>query len=56
MHEVLLLPVDGSPDLKYYTEMVQEVNETQLADDEVLSDHAYLYSRATRLLTFSAVQ
>ena len=56
VHEVLLLPVDGSPDLKYYTEMVQEVNETQLADDEVLSDHAYLYSRATRLLTFSAVQ
>ena len=30
--------------------MVREVNDTQLTDDEVLSDHAYYYDRAKQKL------
>ena len=51
VHEILIIPTDESEDLEHYSHMVREVNETQLADDEVLSDHAYFYSRETRLLT-----
>ena len=54
IHEVLLIPVDSadSEDLSRYTRMVQEVNETQLADDEILSDHAYDFSRITGQLSY----
>ena len=54
IHEVLLIPVDSadSEDLSRYTRMVQEVNETQLADDEILSDHAYYFSRITGQLSY----
>ncbi len=55
VHELLLLPTGGTPDMDYYADMVQQVNATQLADDEILSDHAYLYTRATHLLTSAAV-
>jgi hypothetical protein len=55
VHEVLLLPLDDEPDMGYYSKMVNEVNETQLADEEILSDHAYYYSRKTRLMTAAPV-
>jgi hypothetical protein len=53
IHETLLLPVDSldSADMERYAQMIQEVNETQLADEEILSDHAYYYSRSTGLVT-----
>jgi hypothetical protein len=54
IHEVLLVPVEVSVDLAQYDRMVQEVNETQLADDEVLSNHAYFFSRANGLLSLNA--
>jgi hypothetical protein len=54
IHEVLLVPVEVSVDLAQYDSMVQEVNETQLADDEVLSNHAYFFSRANGLLSLNA--
>lgn len=52
IHELILIPVDvfDTHELKYYTQVVREVNETQLADDEVLSDHAYFFRRNTRKL------
>jgi hypothetical protein len=53
IHEVLLVPVEVSVDLAQYDSMVQEVNETQLADDEVLSNHAYFFSRANGLLSLN---
>ena len=31
--------------------MVQEVNDTQLQDDEILSTHAYYYSRKENEIT-----
>jgi hypothetical protein len=51
VHEVLLVPVDIGVDLSYYDNMVREVNETQLADDEVLSNHAYYFSRVNGILS-----
>lgn len=45
IHEILLLPADAqqmSPD--ELTEMVREVNRTQLQKEEILSDHIYYYS------------
>jgi hypothetical protein len=45
--------VEVSVDLAQYDSMVQEVNETQLADDEVLSNHAYFFSRANGLLSLN---
>jgi hypothetical protein len=56
VHEVLLLPSDEFPDAEYYSEMIHEVNETQLADEEVLSDHAYFYSRKTHMMTAAPIQ
>lgn len=47
IHELILIPTDESDshDLTHYSQIVREVNETQLADDEILSDHAYYYER-----------
>lgn len=53
IHEVLLLPTDTleENELTQYTAMVREVNETQLSDDEILSDHVYYYSRSNRFVS-----
>lgn len=52
IHELILVPVDtfNSDELIYYSQVVREVNETQLADDEVLSSHAYFYQRKSSAL------
>ena len=53
IHEVLLLPADvgDRANLAHYTKIVEEVNATQLPDEEILSDHAYFYCRQSNLLT-----
>jgi hypothetical protein len=53
VHEALILPVPSLEeiDFAHYNALVQEVNETQLADDEVLSDHVYVFSRAENQMT-----
>ncbi|MCH5332580.1 MAG: hypothetical protein J1D89_01360 [Agathobacter sp.] len=48
VHEVILLPAEDDSTLEECSHMVREVNETQLADEEILSDHAYYYDRATK--------
>ena len=45
IHEFLIIPVDNPEQISLFSQMVTEVNETQLSDDEVLSNHAYYYSR-----------
>lgn len=46
IHEVILLPATDDLLQAYdYNTMINEVNATQLARDEILSDHAYYYSR-----------
>lgn len=52
IHEWILIPVDDfcEKELTYYTQVVGEVNETQLADDEILSEHAYYFRKETNEL------
>jgi hypothetical protein len=57
VHEVILVPVSEieEMDFSHYNSLVQEVNETQLTDDEILSDHAYLFSRADNVLSIPCI-
>ena len=55
IHDVLVFPKSNLPDgysLETLADMIQEVNETQLTDDEVLSDHAYCYHRDSKEITY----
>ena len=55
IHELLIVPKDNIPEeytLEHFDAMIQEVNETQLPDDEILSDHAYWYHRDTKEITY----
>ena len=45
VHEVILIPATDRTSISELSEMVQEVNGTEVARDEVLSQHAYYYSR-----------
>lgn len=51
VHEVLLIPVEHATSYTELTSMVREINATQLAREEVLSDHVYLYTRHTGKIT-----
>ena len=46
IHEFIIIPTDTYDNLDYYSKLVKEVNEAYVQDDELLSDHAYYYSRA----------
>lgn len=50
VHEVLFVPVLGGANARELVAMVKEVNATQVADDEILSDNIYRYNRATELV------
>lgn len=51
VHEVLIIPVSSKKELAHYTYMIMEVNATQIARDEVLSNHAYYYSKKYHVLS-----
>ena len=51
VHEVLLIPSEHIFSKKELSTMIQEVNDTQLLPEEILSDHAYYYSRSTDTIT-----
>lgn len=48
---LILVPTLENSDYQELSEMVQEVNDTQLQDDEILSTHAYYYSRKENEIT-----
>lgn len=50
IHETILIPKDDSVDAKTLSSMVKEVNDTQVMPAEILSDHAYVYSHASKQL------
>ncbi len=52
IHEVILIPTRDSSCLSQFTQMVREVNETQLRAEEILSDHAYYYDRSKKALMY----
>lgn len=45
IHEVLILPKSFAMPRNILDKMVIDVNTTEVAENEILSDHAYLYSR-----------
>ena len=51
IHEVLIVPAPGQSTHEELTRMVREVNATQLAPEEILSDHVYCFSRETGRLS-----
>lgn len=51
VHEVLIIPAYDRTTHKELTEMVQDVNSSQLSREEILSDHVYYYSRETCQIT-----
>jgi len=55
IHEVLVFPKENLPEgytLENLDNMIQDVNETQLTDDEILSDHIYWYHRESKEITY----
>lgn len=55
IHEVLIIPADTVREeytMQDFSDMIIEVNETQLTDDEILSDHAYLYVKEDDQIIF----
>lgn len=49
VHEVLLVPDDGSMELSNLEQMVREVNETQVAPADRLSDNVFHYDREAHI-------
>lgn len=50
VHEIILLAKRENMDFYSLNEMVREINQTQVAREEWLSDHTYLYQRKNRKL------
>ena len=50
IHEVILIPAKECSSFEEMTNMVREVNETQVEAEELLADHAYYYSREEKKL------
>lgn len=42
IHEMIIIPDDGSSDIEEFNAMVQEINETQVDPEERLTDRAYV--------------
>ena len=51
VHEVILIPAESANAHAELTSMVKDVNATQLAREDILSDHVYYYSRETNKLS-----
>lgn len=50
IHEMILLPAENRSSHKELSEMVAQINQTELAADEILSSHVYYYSRTEQAL------
>lgn len=47
VHEVILVPDNGTTEKTFYKDMVKEVNDTQVEPEEILSYSVYYYDRIT---------
>ena len=43
IHEVLLVKYDGSSDVRWFSRMVSDINASEVAENERLSDSVYIY-------------
>lgn len=51
IHEVIIIPESQAPDKETLNNMIKEINETQVAIEDVLSDHVYYYDcKAKKLI------
>lgn len=51
VHEMLFMPLGEGDSLDDFTELVRGINQSELEEDEVLSDHVYRYDyKSGRLL------
>ena len=51
IHEVIIVPADDNSDAEVFRDMVQSVNRTAVAPNEILSDNVYYYNRETNEIT-----
>ena len=51
IHEVIILPKSKGTDENYLSRLVDEINLEQLAREEILSNHSYLYHCDTKEVT-----
>lgn len=53
IHEAIIIPcAENSFSMMELGQMVQDVNGSEVKPEEILSDHAYMYSKAEKVLTF----
>lgn len=52
VHELILLPAVNVESVDCLNNMINEVNETQVPKQDILSDHAYFYNRQSASVTF----
>lgn len=52
VHEVLLVPKTIECDSEYLTDLVKQVNSSELDTEEILSDHVYYYSRTEDAISY----
>ena len=48
-HEVIMIPADGTTEFRSLEQMVKDINRSQVAPEERLSDHVYHYDAQERL-------
>lgn len=54
IHETLFIPEDENPmDLEYMVDMVKYVNQTELTEQDILSDHIYYFDRVEKKLSIA---
>ena len=53
VHETILLPLTKDYCQEYFSNMVKEINETQVAPTEILSNTIYLYDLETDTISIS---
>ena len=52
IHEVIIVPVpEERININEYARLIQDVNASELAPNEILSDHAYLYTKKNGLMS-----
>lgn len=51
IHETILIPMSAAGNCEVTSQMVREVNQTQVSPEEILSDHVYQFNRETGKIT-----
>ena len=52
IHEIIVMPIIKETNILILNDMVKEVNKTEVAPEEVLSNHAYIFDRDTREISW----